>query len=320
MTQSENVATGSGTIDASSGLGLRVRMYRVGFGDFFLLSVPHGGERLHILIDCGVHQVDIQSIGDAVSDMAEECGGKLALVVMTHRHADHISGFGKCAEIFEKIKVEAVWMPWFENPNEREAVRAQAGLTELAAKLRTSLKNPAFAAARVKNLDSYMFMAENADGGDEDDDDDGSNNKGAKRRKNGKALEVLNSGFADRKAKYSYYKAGDIANLPVSLQAAGLAAEILGPPGDVRLLAKMNKVSQQYLTEDEDKEQDENLSAFNAIFHVGHEAYDSEAFRFKKVDEFRSLFHKFQFNAFAASAMNLDNYMNNQSLVILFRF
>src|SRR5260221_14498671 len=38
--------------------GLRVRMYRVGFGDFFLLSVPtpKGPKPFrHILIDCGVH-------------------------------------------------------------------------------------------------------------------------------------------------------------------------------------------------------------------------------------------------------------------------
>jgi beta-lactamase superfamily II metal-dependent hydrolase len=303
MTQSENVAMGSGTIDASSGVGLRVRMYRVGFGDFFLLSVPHGGESLHILIDCGVHQVDIESMGDAVSDMAKECGGRLALVVMTHRHADHISGFAKCAEIFETITVEAVWMPWFENPNEKEAARAQAGLAQMAAKLGASFAKRDFSAAGVKTLDRVQSMAANADGG-----------------KNGKALQVLNGGFADRKAKYSYYKAGDLAKLPVSLQAAGLAAEILGPPGDVRLLTKMNKASQEYLTGDDDEEQDAGFSAFNAIFHVEAKACDPKAFKYVGANKLRSLFLDFQFSALAASATNLDNYMNNQSLVILFRF
>ena len=49
-------AKGDGTI--------RVRMYRVGFGDFFLLTVPGKQGPAHILIDCGVHAADIHSIGD----------------------------------------------------------------------------------------------------------------------------------------------------------------------------------------------------------------------------------------------------------------
>ena len=32
---------------------LRVRMYRVGFGDCFLVTVPDGKKGKHILIDCG---------------------------------------------------------------------------------------------------------------------------------------------------------------------------------------------------------------------------------------------------------------------------
>src|ERR1700692_4311798 len=40
---------------AGSPSGLRVRMYRVGFGDFFLVSVPVKAGFKHILIDCGVH-------------------------------------------------------------------------------------------------------------------------------------------------------------------------------------------------------------------------------------------------------------------------
>ena len=49
--------------------GLRVRMYRVGFGDFFLLSVPSKLGASHILIDCGVHARDLGSIRDAVTEI-----------------------------------------------------------------------------------------------------------------------------------------------------------------------------------------------------------------------------------------------------------
>src|SRR5277367_4017548 len=35
--------------------GIRVRMYRVGFGDFFLVTFqPDQGDQVHIIIDCGV--------------------------------------------------------------------------------------------------------------------------------------------------------------------------------------------------------------------------------------------------------------------------
>ena len=79
--------------DAVGPNDIRVRMYRVGFGDFFLLSLQTRSGLKHILIDCGVHAGDLHSISAAVEQMAEETGKELALVIMTHRHADHISGF-----------------------------------------------------------------------------------------------------------------------------------------------------------------------------------------------------------------------------------
>jgi glyoxylase-like metal-dependent hydrolase (beta-lactamase superfamily II) len=115
--------------DGEPGNGLRVRMFRVGFGDFFLVSVTAGGGPKHILIDCGVHLKDLGSIRGAVEQMARDCGGKLSLVIMTHRHADHISGFGTCSDVFKNIEVERVWMPWFENTSDKTAVGFQASLT-----------------------------------------------------------------------------------------------------------------------------------------------------------------------------------------------
>src|SRR5215471_7056574 len=79
---------------------LRVRMFRIGFGDFFLLSVPAAGGYKHILIDCGVHAKDLGTMRSAVEHMAQDCDYHLSLVIMTHRHADHISGFGTCSDIF----------------------------------------------------------------------------------------------------------------------------------------------------------------------------------------------------------------------------
>ena len=43
--------------------------------------------------------------------------GQLALVIMTHRHADHIAGFSK-AERFKDFSASMVWMPYWEQFND----------------------------------------------------------------------------------------------------------------------------------------------------------------------------------------------------------
>src|SRR5262249_58069823 len=93
---------------AAGEAGIRVRMYRVGFGDFFLITCLNGGAPAHIIVDCGVFKGtsqtgDIGSIEAAVADMVQTTGGHVALIIMTHRHADHIAGFARCAETFKKL-------------------------------------------------------------------------------------------------------------------------------------------------------------------------------------------------------------------------
>src|SRR5215210_3368385 len=90
---------------------IRIRMYRIGFGDCFLLSLPDDsrestGRYSHILIDCGVHsQGDIGTMEKIVENIAEVTDTQLDIIVATHAHRDHISGFGKFADIFTKFKV-----------------------------------------------------------------------------------------------------------------------------------------------------------------------------------------------------------------------
>src|SRR5580692_4936230 len=58
---------------AAAAPGVRVRMFRVGFGDFFLLSITTTRGQSHVLIDCGVHAKDLGSIREAVTQMAQDC-------------------------------------------------------------------------------------------------------------------------------------------------------------------------------------------------------------------------------------------------------
>src|SRR5215213_4931320 len=94
---------------------IRVRMYRVGFGDCFLVSFPVGKDEYeHFIVDCGVHgKGNIGTINRAVDHILEETGGKLAAVIATHSHQDHISGFSEKFTQFEQIR--EVWLPWSED-------------------------------------------------------------------------------------------------------------------------------------------------------------------------------------------------------------
>lgn len=200
---------------------IRIRMYRVGFGDCFLLSFPEDGEYRHVLVDCGVHaRGDIGTMDRIVADIEKETGGKLALVVATHAHQDHISGFGRCKKVFSKFsEVGQVWMPWTENPEDNQAAKLKRKRIALAMQLEQH-----FALAGNASKEAMAAVA-NIVG-------------------NQVALDFLHSGF-NGKAKVRYLEAGDKIKKPPIL---GLSVKALGPPRDQVFLSKMDPpVSQRYL-------------------------------------------------------------------------
>ncbi|CDX20244.1 putative Metallo-hydrolase [Mesorhizobium plurifarium] len=276
-------------------------MFRVGFGDFFLLTVPHKDGKKHILIDCGVHAKDLGTIRSAVEQMADDCGRHLSLVIMTHRHADHISGFASCSDIFSEITVDAVWMPWFENPTNKIASAFQASLTATANQLAMRLN------ARGNAEAEHLRMLENITGVPDPVQGFSSNQK---------ALDVLHNGFKN-KVKPQYYKSGDQPSLPAELTAAGLSAQIIGPPIDPVLIAQMTNKAQQYLS-DLTVEDDASLKPFADAFRAIETQYPDEAFEFYSADQVRQQIHDAQPLALAARAAAADKTLNNQSLVIVF--
>jgi beta-lactamase superfamily II metal-dependent hydrolase len=281
--------------------GIRVRMYRVGFGDFFLLTVraPDGTPR-HILVDCGVHAANLGSIGAAIDQLAIDTGKQLALVIMTHRHADHISGFGTGAAVFAGFTVERVWMSWFEDPSDPAATNFQANITALAGKLQQSL------AARSDEAGQQLFnMAENITGA------------AAVGGGNAAALATLHGGFKN-KAPVDYYQAGDVPTLPDSLVQAGLTAQILGPPTDPALVAQMDNKPQQYLAAT--GEENAPPMRFNRVFTADASRYPPDAFAVFSPDEIAKHISSNQPDLLAAQAAKADNTINNQSLIVLFTF
>ncbi len=116
---------------------VEIRSYQVGFGDCFLLSFIYGQEdRRHVLIDFGTSALPLcgkplkaakpsEYMPKVAEQIRKDCGGSkgsLTAVVATHRHSDHISGFGtdnrtgKSGEIIRDLNPKIIIQPWTEDP------------------------------------------------------------------------------------------------------------------------------------------------------------------------------------------------------------
>jgi hypothetical protein len=109
--------------------GVKVRMYRQGHGDCFLLAFANGQDRpTYVLIDCGYkpgsnESFGLKPIGEIVDNIREATGGHLDLVVVTHEHQDHVNGFWKANEpYFGDFTMGAAWFAWTESPTDRLAI------------------------------------------------------------------------------------------------------------------------------------------------------------------------------------------------------
>jgi len=116
---------------------VEIRAYQVGFGDCFLLSfVYSASDRRHVLIDFGSTGLPGKTLKPSThmpmiaEHIKSVCGAQgLTALVATHRHADHINGFGtesstgKSGTIIAGLKPRLVLQPWTEDPDARRDAR-----------------------------------------------------------------------------------------------------------------------------------------------------------------------------------------------------
>src|SRR5262249_49898885 len=104
-----------------------IRMYRLGVGDCFLLSFPRPGQDddFRILIDCGVHQSQpgrTQRMQETVEDLQKSLNGrkgkKFDVVVATHEHQDHLSGFPDIKKALGANCAAETWVAWTEKADD----------------------------------------------------------------------------------------------------------------------------------------------------------------------------------------------------------
>jgi ribonuclease BN (tRNA processing enzyme) len=331
--------------------GLRIRMYRVGFGDFFLVTVPTSSGDQYILIDCGVFKGtsgtgDIGSIVEAVEDMYKTTKGKLALVIMTHRHADHIAGFSKAFDRFKNdFTASMVWMPYWEQFNDPKDSGKAFALDSATDSAKAFGLDAANDDAFNLQLD-IQALAENLGmqfRGREDDaakealaqlgnatgiEDFNAAATGKKKGgPNAKALELLKIHLGDNGKKVRYYAANDEPELPPELK--GLTAAILGPPPKkakaFMALTDLKKGVGQYLDSVKDGEDGPKaLEPFPFEWFADEEReYESHnkdlehPIDYKQV---KTVVEDSQPDMLAAAAGKIETFLNNQSLVVLFEF
>ena len=205
----------------SSSYRAKVRMYRQGLGDCFLISLPRSdSDRPYkVLIDCGV----ILGTADASTKMTEvveniiaATQGEIDLLLATHEHWDHVSGFVQAKDAFDKLKVHEVWLGWTENRNDPLTQKLKAQRDAALASLRLGLSRldePAAEAVELGGLLEFFGAA-----------------KGA-------STEDALASVREMSSNLRFCLPSDA---PVEPSGTGARFYVLGPPHDEKLLRKIN--------------------------------------------------------------------------------
>jgi hypothetical protein len=219
---------------------MRIRMYRQGLGDCFLLSFPGADRETHVLIDCGVllgTAGQEQVMLDVARDVREATGSRLDIVAVTHEHWDHVSGFLQAAEELDAIDVGEVWMAWTENPADAEASQLAVERHQRVERLNLAVKKwegaqvrPAAAGAAREILGFFGEGLAAIDG-----------------PTTAKAMQALRTKYCDR---LRFLDPGEVMAIPGTSDAR---AFVLGPPRDLKLLRKDRPTASSPETYDEER-------------------------------------------------------------------
>ncbi|HLO40949.1 MAG TPA: MBL fold metallo-hydrolase [Phycisphaerales bacterium] len=118
-----------------------VRMFRQGLGDCFLITVGDTQPK-HILIDCGMWEATPERrrrLEECVGEI-KRLTGSLDLLVVTHEHWDHVSGFSQCRAQFEKLPFKRLLMAWTEDPADAVAGEIRQKVAALRMNLRDVIR------------------------------------------------------------------------------------------------------------------------------------------------------------------------------------
>ncbi|RVJ72544.1 ComEC/Rec2 family competence protein [Sinorhizobium medicae] len=192
-----------------SGQCIRIRMFNVGFGDCFLLFLPTVEGVKKVAIDCGSlknKKHSIRAISDRlIADVTDGDGvPRIDVLVMSHRHADHISGYTNPK--WAQVEVGEVWMPWLESRKDSVAMAIQKRQRAAAQAL----------AVAVRKLNLGQGLAEIALNAQSNED----------------SLDVLHAGFAKRVTPRFFPETEKVVEKIATSALADVDVFVLGPPHD----------------------------------------------------------------------------------------
>jgi hypothetical protein len=228
---------------------VRIRMYCQGLGDCFLLTFPRTGDtstEFHVLIDCGViagTENAREKMNAVAEDIFTATGGHLDLLVATHEHWDHVSGFNQARAVFDRFTIDHIWMGWTEDPKDPYGLlkNRQAKLNALNKAVdqmgQAALNNPGVAVQHKAIRQILSFFGEEGAGGL------GVKGSTASTGTTRGAMEYLST-RADASVTYCYP-----SRPPFTLDGVdGVRVYVFGPPEDPAYLkmSNPNKTAKTY--------------------------------------------------------------------------
>ncbi len=219
-------------------------MYRQGLGDCFLLTFNDSeNTSFNMLIDCGVlskGKVYSDKMKAVAQNIKESTNERLDVIVATHEHWDHLSGFLQAKDIFDSITVDEIWMAWTGNPNDDYAKKLKqstekklAAITAAYVKLKDAPANN-FSVKQKQGHQEYLSAFTsffNFFGIDNKGDVLGISGGGT-----GEAFDTLRK----RKNSKQVYLDPTNNNVIELKELPGVRIYVLGPPKDSKALNKMS--------------------------------------------------------------------------------
>jgi hypothetical protein len=219
------------------------RFYCQGIGDCHLLSFPKpDGGVFRVLIDCGIHTSipdGAKKIDAIVDDIIASTGPDniIDVVVGTHEHWDHNSGFLTSAGKFAKLNVKEVWLAWTEDPKDAQAKRLDKFKGQALTALQDGQRRLSHAAAGVsdpRRRSNLLSLANGIEGllGF---------NFGLKGERSRSARDAVVALAPDN---VRYLEPAD--DPIVKPEMPNLRIYVLGPPRDEKLLGIRERASEMY--------------------------------------------------------------------------
>ncbi|HEV9036237.1 MAG TPA: hypothetical protein VGQ51_06455 [Puia sp.] len=232
---------------------IRVRMYRGGTGDFFLLQFVAGTTvTFRMMIDCGCIRGSKEVFTPLIADLVKETKGKIDLLVVTHEHADHINGFQLMSKEFEKIEVAKLWFAWTEDDTDKLAneyrkkyTRMKMALAAAGMKLRALSNDTKYKQQFGREQQFAGMLAAQQDFADRIDELYALNALAATGSGTDTMVDKLKEWkVIGKDTVVEFFSPGDIIE---NLQGAtGLRFYVLGPPRELSYLSMEQKTGQTY--------------------------------------------------------------------------